>query len=334
MRHRRLAILLTFFVAIPVVITLHAANAGVTLIGIGFVPGTASDESGLAGQPICQADNPLNCIDQATLGGFGSAVAYTGFNNVFLTVPDRGPFDGRTNVPYGDRFHFMRITTKVGAAFPNVTTTLLDTRFMKAGRKDLVGASSAFDTRFDPEGVSVGLLGTFFVSDEYGPYISEFLPSGHLLRRIRVPAARCAFVVPLAVPESARWNARPVNGNEVIVCGPRSESYACDPAGTMFAIISVGRSSAIGALGSAFLDGSPSDGTVVPRARDARDLQQRLAKLSEAEQAYRRALKLYEKLDRDFPEEPEPVREMAVLHTDLGVLQQLTARPREGRLQL
>jgi AraC-like DNA-binding protein len=102
-----------------------------------------------------------------------------------------------------------------------------------------------------------------------------------VVRRIRVPAGRCAFVVPLAVPESARWNARPVNGNEVIVCGPRSESYACDPAGTRFAIVSVARSSAIGVLGSAFVRSSPSDCTVVPRGRDARELQQRLAAIAE-----------------------------------------------------
>jgi hypothetical protein len=187
MRHRWLAACLILSVPVSFLITVNAANPGVTLLGVGFVPGTALDTSGLAGQPICQVDAPLNCIDQATLGGFGSAVAYSGFNNVFLTVADRGPFDGRTDVPYRDRFHFMRIKTSVSAAFPNITTTLLDTRFLRAGRRDFVGDSSAFDMRFDPEGVSVGLLGTFYVSDEYGPYINEFLPTGHLLRRIRVP---------------------------------------------------------------------------------------------------------------------------------------------------
>src|SRR5262245_61262045 len=70
-----------------------------------------------------------------------------------------------------------------------------------------------------------------------------------VVRRIRVPTGRFAFVVPLAVPESARWNARPVNGNEVIVCGPRSESYACDPGGTAFAIVSVSKSTPLAALG-------------------------------------------------------------------------------------
>lgn len=28
--------------------------------------------------------------------------------------------------------------------------------------------------RFDPEGIRVGPNGTFFVSDEYGPYLFEF----------------------------------------------------------------------------------------------------------------------------------------------------------------
>jgi AraC family ethanolamine operon transcriptional activator len=98
-----------------------------------------------------------------------------------------------------------------------------------------------------------------------------------VVRRIRVPTGRCALVVPLAVPESARWNARPVNGNELVVCAPRSESYACDPAGTAFAIISVPEPSAVAALACGFVTGATSDCTVIPRGRDARELQQRLA---------------------------------------------------------
>src|SRR5262245_45658303 len=102
-----------------------------------------------------------------------------------------------------------------------------------------------------------------------------------VVRRIRVPPGRYAFVVPLAVPESARWNARPVNGNEVIVCGPRSETYACDPAGTMFAIVTVSKSSAIAGLGARLAKGGTADCTVVPRVRDARELQRRLAAVAE-----------------------------------------------------
>ncbi len=100
-----------------------------------------------------------------------------------------------------------------------------------------------------------------------------------VVRRIRVPAGRCAFVVPLAVPESARWNARAVNGDELIVCAPRSECYACDPARTTFAIISVPEQSSAAALAGGFATGHTSDCTVVPRGRDARELQQRLTAL-------------------------------------------------------
>jgi hypothetical protein len=65
----------------------------------------------------------------------------------------------------------------------------VDTRFLKNEfNQDLVGSSSAFDTRFDPEGVRVSREGTFFVSDEYGPFVFEFDRQGHLLRRMPVPA--------------------------------------------------------------------------------------------------------------------------------------------------
>jgi hypothetical protein len=68
MRHRRLPVLLTLLIlSISSLVTLNAVDPGVTLIGVGFVPVTALDDSGLDGQPICQVNNPANCIDQATL---------------------------------------------------------------------------------------------------------------------------------------------------------------------------------------------------------------------------------------------------------------------------
>ena len=175
---------------------ISAANPGVTLIGTGFIPGNALDLSGLAGRPICQKDDETVCIDQATLGGLGSGVTYTGFNNVFIATPDRGPFDGRTNVPYKDRFHLLHITVDTKAtSFPNINTALLDTRFLRdEWRRNFVGDAYAFDTshpfntlRFDPEAVAVSPLGNFFVSDEYGPYVREFDRNGRLIRRIPLP---------------------------------------------------------------------------------------------------------------------------------------------------
>lgn len=175
--------------------SLRAASTGITLVGTGLIQGTALDKSGLTGS-ICQAGNLTNCVPEAIFGGFGSDMTYTGHDNVFIAAPDRGPFDGLTDVPYLDRFHFLHITTDINAPFPNIRTVLLDTRFLKNEQgQTFVGAAGAFDVndqlatlRLDPEGIRVGANGTFYVSDEYGPYVFEFNRQGHLLRRLAVPS--------------------------------------------------------------------------------------------------------------------------------------------------
>ena len=204
MKHAWRAVVFASILSGLSVLILSAADAGITFIGMGFVSAKLLDRSGLDRQAICQSKDSTVCIDQATLGGFGSALAYTGHDNVFVATPDRGPFDGQTDVPYLDRFHFLHITVNLTAAFPNITTTLLDTRFLKDEfDRNFVGAACAFESdldecpfepnrrtglRFDPEGVSISREGTFFVSDEYGPSIFEFDRQGHLLKRIPVPA--------------------------------------------------------------------------------------------------------------------------------------------------
>ena len=193
------------------VITLSAADPGVTLVGTGFIPGDALDRSGLAGRSICQRDDTTVCIDQAQLGGLGSGVTYSGFGNIFLAVPDRGPFDGRTDVPYLDRVHVVRLSLDTTAAFPNITPTLLDTTFLRnEWRQPFVGDAYAFDTahprltrRFDPEAIAVSPFGTFYVADEYGPYIFEFNAAGQLLRRL--PYRRSSCSIPSTVIPAAIW---------------------------------------------------------------------------------------------------------------------------------
>lgn len=114
----------------------------------------------------------------------------------FIAAPDRGPFSGLTDVPYLDRFHFLHVTTELGAPFPNIHILLLDTRLLKNELNEaFVGAAGAFvanndlaTLRLDPEGIRVGANGTFYLSDEYGPYVFEFDRQGHLLRRIAVPS--------------------------------------------------------------------------------------------------------------------------------------------------
>lgn len=166
---------------------LLGAPEGISLVGKGLVPGSELDKSGLSGDN-CQASDIANCVPQAILGGFGSGLTYTGHDNVYIAAPDRGPFDGLTDVPYIDRFHFFHMTTEVGAPFPNIEPLLLDTRFLRnESGQEFLGGAGEFDLRFDPEGIRVGPHGTFFISDEYGPFIKEFNRQGHLVRRIEVP---------------------------------------------------------------------------------------------------------------------------------------------------
>ena len=179
-------------------------TTGITLIGKGLVSGSALDKSGLTGV-ICQAGVPANCVPKAIFGGFGSDITYTGHDDVFVAAPDRGPFDGLTNVPYLNRVHFLHITTELDEPFPNIHTLLLDTRLLKNEfNQTFVGAAGSFvanndvaTLRLDPEGIRVSATGTFFVSDEYGPYVFEFDRQGHLLSRINVPA-RFAIANPSA----------------------------------------------------------------------------------------------------------------------------------------
>lgn len=192
-----LALLLTLNVS-----NLRAATPGITLIGKGSVSGMALDTSGLKGI-ICQDGNPTNCIPKSILGGFGSAMSYTGYYDVFIAAPDRGPFDGLTSVSHRDRVYFFRITTLVRSPFPNIKVELLDTRLLKNQfDQPLVGATGALDfsfdpafppRRFDPEGIRVGPNGTYYISDEYGPYIFEFDRLGRMVRRIGVPSK---FAIP------------------------------------------------------------------------------------------------------------------------------------------
>ncbi len=207
MTHRwRPALLAALFIG-SAVLPLHAvppppAEPGIEFIGRGMVAGNALDLSGLNGKTICPAtdadhtppnpDAGLPCIDQATLGGWGSGITYTGHDNVFLAVPDRGPFNGRASVPYLDRFHFLHIT--VDQSQPktnNVKVTLLDTRFMKdEHNRSLLGDAYSFApnyVRLDPEGVRATPDGNFIVSDEYGPFLFKFDRNGHLQTRYPVP---------------------------------------------------------------------------------------------------------------------------------------------------
>jgi hypothetical protein len=158
----------------------------VTLIGVGSLPGDATDLSGLSG-------TTLDGTPHNRLGGLGSAIAYTGNGNLYVVASDRGPQDGASD--FQCRLHLLNIVVEPEAQTP-VRLRLASTVLLRDEQgRPLVGSLQALDPsapqrslRFDPEGVRVGPAGTFFVSDEYGPWIWEFDRSGRRLRSLPVPA--------------------------------------------------------------------------------------------------------------------------------------------------
>ena len=163
-----------------------SSRADITPIGLGTLPGTSTDLSGLT-------DKQTDGTPQNRLGGLGSAVAYSGRGTEYVLASDRGPKDG--NSDYVCRFHRMDIKVTPGAKQPvalklTATTLLTD----ETGRRFL-GTLDAFESkhpeknrRLDPEGVRIGRGGSVFVSDEYGPVLYEFDASGKRLRSLPVPA--------------------------------------------------------------------------------------------------------------------------------------------------
>lgn len=161
------------------------------LIGVGAIPGTATDGSGLTGL-LEDGVTPANIV-----GGLGSAIAYTGFGDLYVMTPDRGPADGTTS--YVDRAYVVKVDVRRSHAAPTgyvVAPRILSTRLLGYGwRRFFTGNASAFDAtgspagaRLDPEGIRVGRCGgTFYVSDEYGPFLYEFGPNGRRERVLDLP---------------------------------------------------------------------------------------------------------------------------------------------------
>ncbi len=172
----------------------------VRFLGTGMIDGRGSDLSGLPSTLLEDGMSPLN-----GLNGFGSALAYTGFENRYLLLPDRGPnkveYQGGAAVDnttsYPNRYQTFDIAVVQDAAQPtgwrvdmkHVATTLLK----NGAGEQYLGISTAMATpgqlnrRFDPEGVRVAPDGALWVSDEYGPYILQFDQAGREIGALAAP---------------------------------------------------------------------------------------------------------------------------------------------------
>lgn len=154
-----------------------------TLYGTGNIPPNTRD--GLVVTPATLQSG----LSNNQIGAFGSAIAYTGAGNLYIATPDRGPNDG--NDSYTDRYYQLEITLNAGMVTPRVVGA---STLNKVPGTTFTGFSSEFDAsnstesrRFDPEGVRVSPAGTFFTSDEYGPFLYEFGADGNRIRALNVP---------------------------------------------------------------------------------------------------------------------------------------------------
>jgi hypothetical protein len=203
-------------------LALPATAADVTLVGVGTLPGDATDLSGLKGKQS-------NGTPADRLGGHGSGIAYSGTGHEYLLMSDRGPADGASD--YACRFHRMTITVSPGQS-PAVAMKLTATTMMSnEDGKPLVGSLSAFtqpdatkNLRFDPEGVRVGTKGEVFVSDEYGPVLAEFDATGKRVRLFPVPAkfqtATPGKLPADELPPKAKAGRQPNRGMEGLAISP------------------------------------------------------------------------------------------------------------------
>jgi hypothetical protein len=161
-------------------------------------PGTAWDQSGLTGS---DPSGP----PEALLGSFGSGIDFDPKTKTLVTICDRGPFDGASAFRCRVQVFSLRDTPDDGAAgftFANTKTVLLKT---KAGEQ-FVGSLDKFEpsltgptdspdetgfrkipARLDPESIRVAPDGTWWISEEYGPWIDQFSSEGVHLRRIELP---------------------------------------------------------------------------------------------------------------------------------------------------
>ncbi|HUY91019.1 MAG TPA: esterase-like activity of phytase family protein [Pirellulales bacterium] len=175
-------------VATLTVIVLLSGPAGlraeVALLGAVSFAGDATDLSGQS-EPL-EGGVPAN-----RLGGI-SAIEYTGADDLYWLLPDRGPADGATS--YRCRFHRVRLKVQPDSAKP-VSATLVSTGFLRNEQGEhLLGSAAAFNPddpakglRFDPESIRRG-NGRFYLSDEYGPFVAEFSEAGLRSRLLNVPA--------------------------------------------------------------------------------------------------------------------------------------------------
>ena len=236
---------LLFVITVSALLSAHAlaapARPPIESIGSGSIAGDHADRSKLPGN--LEDGTPAD-----RLGSWGSGIAYTGRDDLYVVLPDRGP-NASTDRPsvdnttsYPARVELLRIV--VSPRTHTVTATLVDTRLLTLeDGTALSGLSTEYvadqpsdfqgNRRIDPEGVRVSCdRQHYYVSDEYGPGVFEF--NARTGRRTR------AFSLPprFAVSHPAATGAAEMSGN---VSGRQAnhglEGLAISPDGRKLVVI-------------------------------------------------------------------------------------------------
>ena len=167
----------------------------VQLIGVGTIAGTAKDGSELHEELVPAAGTSDDEIPSGRkfyndmFGGI-SAIAWTGTDDFYWMLPDRGPLDGA--VDWACRVEKVQIKIDVNGQAP-VEIVPVETIMLKnRGGIPFTGLASAYQAtekhsrRLDPEGIRVRRNGNLLISDEYGPRIIEFTAGGKFVRELDV----------------------------------------------------------------------------------------------------------------------------------------------------
>ena len=162
------------------------------LVGVASLSGSTRDKFGettIAASGIA--------VDRASWWREGDTLRGT-----IYMLPDRG-WNVEGTIDYRPRFHKIDVTIAPGKATMVVADTIvltddkgeqmtgLDPERVRAAADGFPEMPEASNGRIslDAEAITLNPDGTFFISDEYGPYIYRFSPQGKLLGAIRPPNA-------------------------------------------------------------------------------------------------------------------------------------------------
>jgi hypothetical protein len=154
------------------------------LIAVGKFPGTAKDATD--DRQKLEEGTPTN-----QLGGF-SAIEYSGKDDLFWVLSDRGPADGAASYPCRLHLISLKLDAEKKLIRPQVIKTV---PLQDSSGKPLLGSLTAVPQQahqrglaLDPEGLRLLPSGDFAISDEYGPAIDRFSESGIRTASFSLPA--------------------------------------------------------------------------------------------------------------------------------------------------